>query len=67
MVPNMNRPQRIPMSEQAKQVLADIGGEPLAGSGFEDEEPEVGFTESEKSLAESFRGWTVRAGRPIVL
>jgi hypothetical protein len=37
------RKQRIPMSEQAKQALADIGGEPLAGSGFEDEMAEEGW------------------------
>jgi len=28
---------RIPIGEQAKQVLADIAGEPLAGSGFKDD------------------------------
>jgi hypothetical protein len=39
----MNRRPNIPMSEQAKQALAEIGGEPLSGSGFEDEAPEPEF------------------------
>jgi hypothetical protein len=39
----MNRGPRIPISEHAKQALANIAGEPLAGSGFEDETPDSGF------------------------
>jgi hypothetical protein len=48
MITPMNtRRQRIPLSDLAKQALAEIGGEPLQGSGFEDEAPEEGFSESE--------------------
>jgi hypothetical protein len=43
----MNR-QRIPMSEQAKQALTEIGGELLAGSGFEDETLEPVFRADNK-------------------
>jgi hypothetical protein len=28
------------------QALSEIGGEPLSGSGFENEEPENGFTQA---------------------
>jgi hypothetical protein len=41
----MNRRPRIPISEPVKQTLADIAGEPLAGSGFEDEMPDSDLTE----------------------
>ena len=33
------------MREQIRKAVEDIGGEPLAGSGFEDEVPEPGFTD----------------------
>jgi len=42
----MNRRPRIPVSEPAKQALADIAGEPLAGSECEDEMPDSDLTES---------------------
>jgi hypothetical protein len=32
----------------ARTLLDAIGGEPLAGSGFEDESPESGFADGEK-------------------
>jgi len=35
------------MSEQLRKALDDIGGEPLQGSGFEDERLEPDFSESE--------------------
>ena len=33
------------MSEQLRKAMADIGGEPLAGSGFENETPDPEFSE----------------------
>lgn len=39
----MKKPQRIPKVELRK-AIDDIGGEPLDGSGFEDETPEEGFS-----------------------
>lgn len=47
------------MKEQLEAAIEEIGGEPLAGSGFEDERPEVGF--SGGVLAPS----TYLPGRPI--
>jgi len=41
--PPMNRRTRIPVSEEAKEVFAEIGGEALAGSGFEEETPAPEF------------------------
>jgi len=32
------------MKEQLEAALDEIGGEPLDGSGFEDEKPEEGFS-----------------------
>jgi hypothetical protein len=32
------------MKEQLEAAIDEIGGEPLAGSGFEQEKPEGGFT-----------------------
>jgi hypothetical protein len=32
------------MKEQLEEAIAEIGGEPLQGSGFEDEKPEEGFS-----------------------
>ena len=43
----MNPYQREFMNKQAKQALADLGAEPLAGSGFEDEMPDPEFSDSE--------------------
>ena len=51
----MNRRPRIPMNEQAKQALAEIGGEPLAGSGFEDEGPDAEFSDTAPSAPEPLR------------
>jgi len=33
----------IALDEDGQSRLEGIGGEPLAGSGFEDEQPETGF------------------------
>lgn len=41
-----NRPPRIPKIEQLKNAVAEIGGEMLAGSGFEDEAAEPDFSDS---------------------
>lgn len=43
----MTRRQRIPKSDQLRELAEEIGGEPLAGSGFEDEMPEPAITDSE--------------------
>lgn len=50
---NENNKNSGPSREEAKKAieadtsrLAALGGEPLAGSGFEGEEPEPGFTET---------------------
>ena len=40
------RQQRIPVIEQLKNDVAKIGGELLAGSGFENETPDPEFSES---------------------
>jgi len=40
---NIRRPKP-PMPDQTKQALNDLGAEPLAGSGFEDETPDPEFT-----------------------
>ncbi len=61
------RQQRIPMSDQLRTAMEEIGGQPLVGSGFEKETPDPEFSESELSLADSLRGWTVRMGKPTVL
>ena len=44
MVTGMDRRQATLMSEQRRNALDAIGGEALAGSGFERETPEGGFT-----------------------
>jgi hypothetical protein len=41
------RRKKVSMKEQLEQAVAEIGGEPLDGSGFEDEAPEQGFNASE--------------------
>ena len=43
------------MSEHLRKVLADVGGEPLAGSGFEDETPDPEFSESAPAVPEPTR------------
>lgn len=40
------------MKEQLELAVAEIGGEPLDGSGFEDETPDQGFSESETPAPE---------------
>ncbi len=40
------------MSEELRTVLDDIGGQPLEGSGFEDETPEPEFSGKEPDVAE---------------
>lgn len=39
------------MSEQLRKAMDDIGGEPLAGSGFERETPDPEFSESAPGAA----------------
>jgi hypothetical protein len=34
------------MTDQMRKALDDLGGEPLAGSGFEDETPDPDFTDT---------------------
>jgi hypothetical protein len=51
----MNRHPRILMSDQAKQALYDLGAEPLAGSGFEDETPDPEFSDSAPAAPEPQR------------
>jgi hypothetical protein len=46
----MKRQAKIPMSEQLRKALNDVGGEPLEGSGFEDEAPDREFSESDPQL-----------------
>ena len=55
------------MKDQLAAAVADVGGELLAGSGFEDETPDSEFSENVRPLAESLRGLTVRVGKPTVL
>ena len=38
------RRQKIPMSEQTRKALDDLGAEPLEGSGFGEETPDPEFT-----------------------
>lgn len=56
---SVKRKQRLPMSEKLRKALRkaleDIGGEPLAGSEFEDEVPELDFTESDLQIPETPR------------
>ena len=40
----MTRSTKIPKTDQIKEAVDDIGGELLNGSGFEEEQPEEGFT-----------------------
>jgi hypothetical protein len=42
------------LDKRAQRVLAEIGGEPLDGSGFEAESPEAGFTAPSVPLAPAF-------------
>jgi hypothetical protein len=39
------------MSEQTRLALANIGAEPLTGSGFENETPDPEFSDSEPAAA----------------
>jgi hypothetical protein len=39
--------QQFPRAGNPEQLIDAIGGERLAGSGFENEEPEVAFAEAE--------------------
>jgi hypothetical protein len=56
MVTPMNiRRQKKPMSEQPRKALDDIGGEPLAGSGFENEAPDPEFSEISPAAPEQPR------------
>lgn len=40
--------QQCARTESPEQLIDAIGGEPLAGSGFENEEPETAFEEAEE-------------------
>ena len=44
----MQKSQNLPLDRAATLVVA-VGGEPVAGSGFEAEEPEPGFAADELS------------------
>ena len=46
---------RIPVSEQLRQAVDEIGGEPLAGSGFEDDVPDPEFSASALAAPEQPR------------
>lgn len=48
---DVSRRIRISMRASMCKALADIGAEPVDGSGFEDEEPDLDFTESETARA----------------
>ena len=43
---------RMPAYEDERESLAATGGEPLLGSGFEDEQPEQGFADTSKPETE---------------
>jgi hypothetical protein len=36
--------KKVTMKDRLEEAIDEIGGEPLAGSGFEDEKPEEGFS-----------------------
>lgn len=40
----MQKRQRMPRKDRLREAIEEIGGEPLDGSGFENETPEEGFT-----------------------
>jgi len=40
----MQKRQRIPRIDRMRKAIAEIGGEPLDGSGFENEKPDEGFS-----------------------
>jgi len=40
------------VTTEVERWLDAVGGEPLAGSGFEDEQPESGFADSERAAGE---------------
>jgi len=42
----MNRRQKKPLSEELRQAVKEIGGEPLEGSGFENEAPAPEFIDN---------------------
>ena len=45
----IRKKQRIPLKTQMEAAVDELGAEPLEGSGFENEEPDPEFTESEPS------------------
>jgi hypothetical protein len=49
----MIRRRKLSTDEQRRKALDDIGGQPLEGSGFEEETPEEGFSGSAVAVAES--------------
>lgn len=44
MVRGMHRRQKITRHDQLLDAIEEIGGEPLDGSGFENERPDAGFS-----------------------
>jgi hypothetical protein len=40
---------KVPMNEQLRKALDEVGGQPLRGSGFEKETPEPEFTQEPAS------------------
>jgi hypothetical protein len=46
------RQRKTPIADQLYQAVDDVGGELLAGSGFEDETPDPEFSETELSVPE---------------
>lgn len=46
------RQRKIPVDEAMQKALDDVGGEPLTGSGFENEMPETGFSDAAPAAAE---------------
>jgi hypothetical protein len=50
-----SRSKRLPISEQLRTALDDVGGEPLEGSGFDGETPDPEFSENEPAAVPSPR------------
>jgi hypothetical protein len=43
----MHNLRQLSLSSAPEQLIEAIGGEPLAGSGFEQDDPEVAFAEAD--------------------
>jgi hypothetical protein len=57
------RRKKISMKERLEEAIEEIGGEPLEGSGFEDEKPDEGFSGA-VLLPSTFLPDRPRASRP---